>query len=575
MLLAKSGESDVEQSDSFVARLLKTIGDVLENSRCADVSVQLRGRTTYAHKLVLLARGDNWGGEESMGGDWQTLDLSDVANEVGSAFLKWLYTDQLEIVHDDAYLLDLMRVAARFHIVSLMKRCEQALTTFVSRRNCLRFFRIADELHAEALQRHCAEMIAANWSDFEPEEFTELDAAVLYKLIKLRSRFALHAAVRLRREDVLFLFLMEHDADKRERLNELDERGASALDLALAARLESIAHSLVLHGADVNVRDADGYAPLQRACARFDEFSTSFLLRNGADVNAANVLRDGVTCLHLLADAVELVSDAPRAVSYNLIVGQSSQFRKRSLQQSKSTDKDSDKKDMATADELEALARITEQVLLKGGDTNARDANGDTALHVALRNANDAMFSVIMQHAVKLDLAALNSAGDSLIWCACNTDFHLLSIVDPDGDSDGDLPASFARRLIRNVPPHVSVRSVLDCHSPASGDTLLHRLARASMEQFALFAVTNGADVHAVNHRKETALHLAARHALVNLCAALLHAGASPNVQWKSPSSSAAYVFLHALQCLFNFAAIIFFRLKIRLLKYCLVENSS
>jgi hypothetical protein len=38
-----------------------------------------------------------------------------------------------------------------------------------------------------------------------------------YKLFKQKTKFALHQAVRMKREDVLFLYLIDNDADVRNK----------------------------------------------------------------------------------------------------------------------------------------------------------------------------------------------------------------------------------------------------------------------------------------------------------------------------------------------------------------------
>lgn len=49
--------------------------------------------------------------------------------------------------------------------------------------------------------------------DLTGEDFKEMPGSLLYKLLQTKSKYPLHAAVRLMREDVVFLYLVEHNAE--------------------------------------------------------------------------------------------------------------------------------------------------------------------------------------------------------------------------------------------------------------------------------------------------------------------------------------------------------------------------
>lgn len=46
----------------------------------------------------------------------------DCKPEVAMAMLRWVYTDELELTEDDAFLIDLMKLANRFHLQVLRER---------------------------------------------------------------------------------------------------------------------------------------------------------------------------------------------------------------------------------------------------------------------------------------------------------------------------------------------------------------------------------------------------------------------------------------------------------------------
>ena len=83
------------------------------------------------------------------------------------------------------------------------------------------------------------------WDDLDPSSFSALSAQLLFEMLKQKSQFPLHRAISHGREDVVFLYLIEHDMDLAQRINQLDESGRSPLDVALLGQHESIASTLV------------------------------------------------------------------------------------------------------------------------------------------------------------------------------------------------------------------------------------------------------------------------------------------------------------------------------------------
>lgn len=112
------------------------------------------------------------------------------------AMLRWVYTDELELSEDDAFLIELMKLANRFqlqvlrerseiqihfscccwrciehyvlmackiHLFPCWHRCEKGVMSSVNVRNCIRFYQTAEELNAATLMNYCGEIIASHW----------------------------------------------------------------------------------------------------------------------------------------------------------------------------------------------------------------------------------------------------------------------------------------------------------------------------------------------------------------------------------------------------------------------------
>lgn len=86
------------------------------------------------------------------------------------------------------------------------------------------------------------------------------------------------------------------------KINELDNKGESALDLALRDHQTSIAEMLCENQADLDTRDRNGHTLLHLAVQRGDSYAANFLLSHGA--SASSVTPDqGNTALHLIASS--------------------------------------------------------------------------------------------------------------------------------------------------------------------------------------------------------------------------------------------------------------------------------
>ena len=92
------------------------------------------------------------------------------------------------------------------------QRCEEGLLTFINVRNCIKFYEVAEKISANTLKSHCNELISNHWEDFTSDDFAHMPAALLYQMFKSKTSYPLHAAIKAKREDVVFLYFIENDA---------------------------------------------------------------------------------------------------------------------------------------------------------------------------------------------------------------------------------------------------------------------------------------------------------------------------------------------------------------------------
>ncbi|KAL3858016.1 hypothetical protein ACJMK2_012632 [Sinanodonta woodiana] len=476
--MASSGQGE---ENCFVARLIKIIADLFNKELYSDLQIELEGsKSIHAHRFVLAARSEHWGVPDLS--QVSTLDFTAINYNVAYAVLKWVYTDEINIETDNNFLLELLRVATKFRLEMLRQRCENGLMSYVNMKNCIRFYQTSEEMGAELLKKHCSELISNHWNDFTSEDFSSMPAPLLYKMFKTKTEHPLHTAIRAKREDVVFLYLIEYDSQLSAKLNEVDNLGDLPLDLALKSHQESVAQTLVGHHVDVNKRDNSGKCLLHKAIKRGDEFSASFLINNGCNVNLATHL-DKESPLHMVA-------------CFN--------------------------PEVTSAEVLRGMARIAKLLLDHGSDCNAQDAVGNTPIHCAVICKNQAVFSVLLQYG-KLNLELKNADGFTPLWLALQEGEGV------EGEPDEVYSEnSFAAQLINNG-------SSPDAVEPESGDSLLHLATRASNDKAGIFLANSKAKTNHTNNKGETALHIACEKGLTRLVKVLLDRGANPNIQTLKP----------------------------------------
>ncbi|GAB0091615.1 rabankyrin-5 [Sergentomyia squamirostris] len=208
---ASAGDSgdDVGELSSFISRLTMTVVRLYNRKSYSDITIKLKDKSQIpAHRFVLNARSDKWS-EEFLENKTE-LDWSDLDNEVAYALLRWIYTDAVDL-QTDAISLALLRASHTFKLPGLLGLCERALVSSVSVRSCVRFYCVAEEVGATSLLEYCSGLISTHWDDLTPQDFEHMSGPLLYKMLKSKTDNPLHAAVRLLREDVVFLCLVEND----------------------------------------------------------------------------------------------------------------------------------------------------------------------------------------------------------------------------------------------------------------------------------------------------------------------------------------------------------------------------
>nr|CAB3221682.1 ankyrin repeat and FYVE domain-containing protein 1 [Phallusia mammillata] len=476
-----------ETSNDFglAAGLLKLATKLYGSALYSDIEIRLKHRVHPGHKFVLAARSDKW---EADGLDTLChLDLQTLDSNAGEAVIKWIYTDSVDLKKcSDEFIIQLMKTAHTYSLKGLQTRCEHAILSTVNVRNCIQFYELAEEIGAMSLKEYCSTLVSMHWDDLTSDDFVSMAASILYTMFKSKSTFPLHRAIRAKREDVVFLYLIEHTGELPQTLNVCDENGDWPLYLALQSGQESIATSLVSHGVDLNGFDEDGKGHLHKAILAGDEFSTFFLLNNGCSVNCMTK-QEGLTPLHVVS---KIMFD--------------------------------DKKY-----KIESVVQIASLLLKKGANPNYSDAYGRTSLHLSIVSQNMPVFKVLLRSNI-CDLEIRTREGYVALWLA------LKQLASSANVSNGFGPES----VLDSVYNDFSMAGILlqkgcqiDATDQKTGSSLMQLCAENLDEAGALFLAKHGASLNHLNFFETSCLHTSSRYGLVHLTEFLLTHGADPNVQ--------------------------------------------
>ena len=290
--------------------------------------------------------------------------------------------------------------------------------------------------------------------------------------------------------------LIECGADIRAQ----DKGRATALHLASLSGQVEVARMLIEHGAVVAARNKDGQAPLHLASQMGQVEVARILIECGANVTARN--KKGETPLHLSSLYQPEIDEPPE---YGAAVTRMLQALEHG------EDVTPQVEDVKTTLQLTKSAEMARLLIEHGADVMAKDKDGETPLHLALKEEEDGVARMLIE--LGADVTAQNNNGETPLHSARNVEIarmlfeHGADVAAQTTDMETPLhqvsslgQVEVARMLIENGADVMA--------QTEDGDTPLHQASSLGQVEVARMLIEHGADFMAQTDDGDTPLHL-------------------------------------------------------------------
>jgi ankyrin repeat protein len=293
-----------------------------------------------------------------------------------------------------------------------------------------------------------------------------------------------------------------------------DEHGESPLHIAITLNREpDVAQTFLGGGADVSIRNADGKTPLFLAVEENRTGVIPLLLSYGSDIFAAD--NSGVTPFDQAMRGGEAVQNAlitPETVHQSDSAGNTM---------------------LIAAVKNRGTPKLIGSILDQRALVNARNKEGDTALHIAVRTNQRENGEFLISRGA--DIFAANSAGESPLYLAFTAPegirqwmFNPKTIAARDGLGNSILHYAAQWKQDVHIPFIISKGIPVEAAN-ATGETPLFMAVKYDGSSTVRILLDNKADIHARDSLGNSALHAAVRWNAKNSAQTLVDSGIDIN----------------------------------------------
>ena len=140
--------------------LMKDFGDLFEDARHSDVTINVAGQQFRAHKVLLAARSPVFAAmfehpvKENMTG---IVNISDIEVDVFQELLHYIYTGQVTSKRMDEVAAGLFAAADKYLLTNLKKACGDHLIKQISPENCIKLLSLGENDPAYYLRKNAVD----------------------------------------------------------------------------------------------------------------------------------------------------------------------------------------------------------------------------------------------------------------------------------------------------------------------------------------------------------------------------------------------------------------------------------
>ncbi|XP_031564705.1 RCC1 and BTB domain-containing protein 1-like [Actinia tenebrosa] len=159
----------------------KCVGEAFNDQETSDLTFMIEGKPVYVHKAVLKIRCEHfrtmfqshWGEDEK-----DVIEITQFSFVVYEAFLKYLYTDKVELIPEDA--IGLLDLANSYCEDQLKKLCERIIKEGITVDNAAMLMAAAIKYEAKKLEEFCFQFCVNHLTAVsQTDAFAHLDEATL------------------------------------------------------------------------------------------------------------------------------------------------------------------------------------------------------------------------------------------------------------------------------------------------------------------------------------------------------------------------------------------------------------
>ncbi|XP_008560580.1 speckle-type POZ protein [Microplitis demolitor] len=168
-------------------RIVDDLEELFASKLKSDVVLIVNDKRIKAHKSILIARSPVLAAmfmHNTVENKNSEINIVDLKAEIIEKMIKFIYTDKVENIDDDAeYLLE---AADKYQVQMLKELCEKSLSKSVSPENAVRIMILAHRHNAEQLLEFVNDFIVANAKDvIEASDYKSLDKSNFLLLLTL------------------------------------------------------------------------------------------------------------------------------------------------------------------------------------------------------------------------------------------------------------------------------------------------------------------------------------------------------------------------------------------------------